>query len=315
MTVATFLRIGLVVQVGTGFALARWLLPDSFGWLALPIGLAIPLVGTGLVLAFEFVVGAATDPRTPPLPLAKVVAVWWTETEISTRMFSFSQPFSAGFAEPVLVNDPARPAVLLVHGYLCNRAVWRALLDSGRLAGCNVATINLEPIFGPIERYGEVLRDAVEKLRAASGAQQVVLIGHSMGGLAIRAYLRQCGDAAVAKVITLATPHHGTVFGALGAGANSKQMAVGSAFILDLVQSLSPALVAKFLCVGTRDDNLIVPRSSPLLSGARQILLERVGHLALTEDPRAWQVLHEELNRLDTTAYRPGGQRVIDSAM
>jgi hypothetical protein len=47
--------------------------------------------------------------------------------------------------------------------------------------------------------------------------------------------------------------------------------------------------------VATRDDNLIVPRSSPLLAGARHVLLDRVGHLAMIEDKRAWQVLDDEL--------------------
>jgi hypothetical protein len=51
-----------------------------------------------------------------------------------------------------------------------------------------------------------------------------------------------------------------------------------------------------------------------LLSGARQLLLERVGHLAMTEDPRAWQVLHDALHPTDVAAPPPGDQRVIDSA-
>jgi pimeloyl-ACP methyl ester carboxylesterase len=295
MTLAAFLRIGLVLQLALGAACALWLLPDGYGWLAVPIALLVPLVGTGFALAVEFAVGLIADPRKPPLPVRDLLAIWWEETLISTRMFSFAQLFAADFPEPKLVHDPQRVAALLVHGYFCNRAVWRALLDSGRLRDCNLATVNLEPILGPLERYGAVIDNAVARLRAATGATQVVLVGHSMGGLAIRAYLREFGDAAVSKVITFATPHHGTVFGPLGTGANAKQMAVASPFIKELAQASSPGLLAKFVCVATRDDNLIVPRSSPLLAGARHVLLDRVGHLALIEDKRAWQVLDEEL--------------------
>ena len=43
---------------------------------------------------------------------------------------------------------------------------------------------------------------------AASG--KLVLVTHSMGGLAARAYLKRHGSARVAKLITLACPHHGT---------------------------------------------------------------------------------------------------------
>jgi triacylglycerol esterase/lipase EstA (alpha/beta hydrolase family) len=295
MKLANFLRVGLLLQLGLGTLLAWWLLPERLEWLALPLALLVPPVGTAVVLAIEFIVGAIADPRTPPLPLGETIPVWWAETLISLRVFSFTQPFAARFPEPPLVHDPQRPAVLLVHGYLCNRAVWRALLGSGKLAHCNVATVDLEPIFGPMDEYADVVRAAVEKLRAATGAAQVTLVGHSMGGLAIRVYLRKFGAAAVRKAITLATPHYGTLFGPVGAGANAKSMAGKSAFMRDLEHGLSPALVAKFVCVATRDDNLIVPRSSPLLAGARHVLLDRVGHLALVEDPRAWQLLETEL--------------------
>ena len=294
MTVATFLRLGLALQVGVAAACALWLLPDELRWLAIPIALLVPLVATALVLAGEFAVGAIIDPRASPLPKREVLRIWWEETAISTRMFSFAQLFATHFADPPLVHDPTRPAVLLVHGYLCNRAVWRALLESGKLSACNVATIDLAPILAPIDRYAQVINDAVTRLRAATGAPQVVLVGHSMGGLAIRAYLREFGDAAVAKIITLASPHQGTFFGRFGTGANAKQMAVGSPFMQRLAQAMSPTVAAKIVCVATRDDNLIVPRSSPLLPGARHVVLDRVGHLALIEDERAWQVLLEE---------------------
>jgi pimeloyl-ACP methyl ester carboxylesterase len=305
MTLATFLRVGLLLQSGIVVALALWLLPSGYAWLTLPIVVLVPLAANGLALAFEFGVGAAVDPRTPRLSLRDLLAIWWEETLVSTRMFSFSQLFAARFPEPPLLRDPQRPAVLLVHGYMCNRAVWRTLLDSGTLGACNVATVDLVPIFGPIERYADVINSAVGRLRAATGATQVVLVGHSMGGLAIRAYLRRFGDAAVARVITLATPHHGTALAPLGTGANAKQMRIGSAFTTELRQALSPALVAKFICIATRDDNLVVPRTSPLIPDAQQIVVDRVGHLALLEDERAWRAIR------DAAAPR---QRVIDSA-
>lgn len=299
MTLATFLRFGLVLQVGGGALLAAWLLPaDQRGWAPL-IGLSIPLAGAAIGLAIEFAVGLIIDPRTPLLPFPALVRAWWQETVISTRVFSVTQPFGAEFPEPPLVHDPLRPAVLLIHGYLCNRAAWRTLLASDTLSGCNVATVNLEPIFGPLDRYAAVVRDAVERLRAATGAAQVTLVAHSMGGLAARVYLRDYGDSAVARVITLATPHNGTIFGAMGIGANAKQMATNSTFFQALGQATAP-IAAKFVCLAARDDNLIVPRSSPLLPGARHILFEGVGHLALTEDTRVWSALREAVLQRET---------------
>jgi hypothetical protein len=64
--------------------------------------------------------------------------------------------------------------------------------------------------------------------------------------------------------------------------------------------------------VATRDDNLVIPRSSPLLPGARQVEFDGVGHLALIEDPRAWQVVVEEARAVADAA--PAPQRSMASA-
>jgi pimeloyl-ACP methyl ester carboxylesterase len=295
MTLSTLLRISLAAQLAAGALLARWLSPDaSFVWLGVG-AVAVPVIGTGIVLGIQVIVGAIVDPRAPRTSLVHVLRVWLGETGVSLRAFAWRQPFFAGFAEPPITRDPQRPAVLLIHGYVCNRAVWKALLESGLLSGCNVATVNLEPVFGRIDAYAGVVHAAVERLRGASGAQQVTLVCHSMGGLAARVYLRDYGDAAVTKIVTIATPHLGTVFGILGQGHNAKQMAHRADFLQKLAAGESADLRRKFVCVASRDDNLIVPRSSPLLPDARHVLLEGVGHLALIEDPRVWQIVADEV--------------------
>jgi len=149
MSLTALLRVALVVQLGAGTLLALWLLPAGAPfWQAVLIGLLLPVLGTALVLAIELGVGAIVDPRRPRSSIADVLGVWLGETRCSLRVFGWRQPFAAGFAEPALVHDPQRPALLLIAGYVCNRAVWKPLLDSGQLAGCNVATVNIEPVFG-----------------------------------------------------------------------------------------------------------------------------------------------------------------------
>lgn len=297
MTLATRLRLVLLAAVAAGTALAAWLLPLRAPlWLAFILGLALPFAFTAALLAAQVIVGAIIDPRHPRTSFSQVLAVWWKETRTSLRYFLWRVPFAARRAVPPFANEPQRPAVLLVHGYFCNAEVWQPLLASGVLRGCNVATVELQPVFAPIDRYADIVRDGIERLLAASGAARAVLVCHSMGGLAARAYLQRHGDARVARVITLATPHQGTVFGRLGLGANARQMATGSRFLAQLAAAESAALRAKFVCIATADDNLIVPRSSPLLPGAAQRVIEGVGHLALIEDPRAWRILREEID-------------------
>lgn len=296
LSLAAVLRLSLAAQAVGGFILAALLLPAGapwWGWLAFV--LLLPVVGTAFVLALELLIGALVDPRRPRGTLLNVLRVWLGESVVSLRAFGWRQPFAADFPEPVIVHDPARPAVLLVHGYVCNRAVWQPLLASGRLAGCNVATINLEPVFGSIDGYAAPLQAAIEALCERSGAAQVTLVCHSMGGLAARAYLRRHGAARVRQVITVATPHAGTLFGRLGHGRNARQMAQRSDFLQRLAAAETAATRRLFVCIATADDNLVVPRSSPLLPDAQHHLLAGVGHLALTEDPRAWDLIATHL--------------------
>jgi pimeloyl-ACP methyl ester carboxylesterase len=278
------------------------------GWLAALLAIALFVGVHGVPLAIQFATGAITD-RRPGARLSPLAALrlWWGETAISCAMFQVRMPFFSGFAEPAITRDPARPAVLLLHGYACNRAVWKPLLDGHALSGCNVATLNLEPVFGSIDDYADLVRDAVDRLRAASGAAQVVLVCHSMGGLAARAYLRRHGDDAVARVVTISTPHFGTVFGRLGHGTNTREMTPRSRFLASLANSESTARRRKFVCIGSCDDNLIVPRGNLFLPDAAHRRFERVGHLATIADPRVWQAVREAIG---TAAV----QRTSDSA-
>jgi pimeloyl-ACP methyl ester carboxylesterase len=292
MTLAQQIRLWPPALIATG-ALLAWavLAPDAPGWLPWTMALVTPLLFTALLVGIEMTVAAWVDPRSPRRPLHSALKAWLHETWTSLLVFGWRQAWRAAFDELPVVHDPARPAVLLVHGYVCNRAIWQPLLKSGALNGCNVATVNLEPVFCSIDGYAEVIDRAIKSLQQASGAARVVLVCHSMGGVAARAYLRRHGDAAVASVITLASPHAGTVLGGLGIGRNAQQMARNSAWLRELAKSESEALRRKFVSIAALDDAMVVPRASALLPDAVHEVLDGVGHLALLDDPRAWALV------------------------
>jgi predicted alpha/beta hydrolase family esterase len=293
---ARYLKIGQAIEVLAALALARALvLADVEPWLAVLAGALLPLAVQGVPLAIEFVTGALVDRR----PVARIgflrlVAIWWVETWRSFVLFNIDQPWRAGFPERALVREPSRPAVLLVHGYMCNRAVWRDWLRDGIPARWNVATVNLEPIFGPVERYADVVRDAVEKLRAATGAERITLVGHSMGGLAARTYLRRHGHHAVQRVVTIDTPHHGTLFATLGHGPNARQMRKACAFVTELARDDEPV---DFVCFASQHDNLIVPRNNQVLGCAEAVWFEEIGHLAMLASGEVLEKLVEVVER------------------
>lgn len=80
----------------------------------------------------------------------------------------------------------------------------------------NIPFNNFESNQSAIVKQGLAIRDAVEKVLTFSGADKVILVGHSMGGLASREYLQNPenwqpdGDHHVAKLLTIGTPHGGS---------------------------------------------------------------------------------------------------------
>ena len=84
-------------------------------------------------------------------------------------------------------------------------------------------TINLEPLFTSIDDYVKPLSRKVDEILAQSSHSQVTIVAHSMGGLAARRYLQSDDSAGcVAKLITLGTPHHGTLFASWSPAPNAR---------------------------------------------------------------------------------------------
>jgi triacylglycerol lipase len=188
-------------------------------------------------------------------------------------------------------DSPALP-VLLIHGYGCNGGYWQAMSAALSAARISHRAIDLEPVLAAIDDYVPAIDAAVAALAAAHGGQPVILLGHSMGGLAIRAYLRQAGTAAVARAITLGTPHHGTGLANRGVGQNCRQMRGHyvngawrpSAWLKALDSAETPAVRSLLTSIYSLHDNIVSPAASACLSGAENIAFEGVGHVALAFD-------------------------------
>lgn len=73
-----------------------------------------------------------------------------------------------------------------------------------------------------IVKQGWAVRDVIEKVLEASGSDEVILVGHSMGGLSSREYLQNSynwqpdGEHHMAKLLTIATPNGGSNLGTFG---------------------------------------------------------------------------------------------------
>lgn len=202
-------------------------------------------------------------------------------------LFTVVQPFEKFWLGPDRLAHCAarRTPLLLIHGYQCNRGFWFWLRRKLEAAGWTVATHNLEPVFSAIDSYADGMARRIDEVLAATGTPQLILVGHSMGGLAIRAYLRRYGQAKVARMITLGTPHRGSRLARLGPGTNARQMRLGSSWLTELAARdvLPQGSVSIYSC----HDNYVYPQEAATrLDGAAHVAIGGVSHLGMALSPR-----------------------------
>jgi len=209
--------------------------------------------------------------------------------------FVVIQPFERWWMgrEAVGRVAPGRVPVLLVHGYLCNRGLWWWLRRRLRARHFAVATVDLEPPLAGLDELAARLAERVESVLVETGAAQVVLVTHSMGGLVSRAYLRAHGTSRVAGMVTLAAPHHGTRLARLGWGRNARELRPGSAWLRSLNAQPVPAIPLR--SVWTPDDEMLAPPDTARLPGVRETILAGLGHVAMVFSPRVLACLEAEL--------------------
>jgi len=207
-------------------------------------------------------------------------------------LFVLMQPFERLWMGRDRDTASRKPPVLLVHGYLCNRAAWWWIRRGLTRRGLGVAALNLEPPFGGLDAFAGQIRSRLDALLAASGADRAVLVAHSQGGVACLAALRSFGPHGVARLVTVAAPFRGTWTARLGLGLNARDLEPDSAWMRALsADSGSPVPT---MTIWSDGDNVIAPCDSSRLTGARNIVLDGVGHLSLLFSRRVLDLLAAE---------------------
>ncbi len=195
------------------------------------------------------------------------------------------------------VSATSQPPVLFLHGYGANSGVWAPMLRSLSARGvANLFTIDLEPRFGSIDAHAQQVAALVTRLCSTTRSPKVILVAHSMGGLVARAYVERCGGTSrVAKVITIATPHHGSLLARFAPGANGAQMRPGSAWLDDLNREENTSHDVRYVSIYSAHDNMVVPYASAELGKARNILFPARGHFDLLFCKDVGQIVYREL--------------------
>ena len=292
MTNARWQRWWLLSQAGWALLWGLYWWPSSplLALAGLPLlWLWLALWLWGQFLLMRSVVGAAAP------ALRVCLRAWWAECGHSSAAFMWRQPWRAQTL-PDLLPTHARAGVVLVHGFMCNRGFWLPWLTALRAQGVAAVAVNLEPPLGSIDGYVACIERAVQQVTQATG-KPPLLVGHSMGGLALRAWMRATPGAEnrVQRCISIGTPHHGTWPARWAHSANGMQMAPGSDWLKTLNMSLTPLQAAQWLCWYSDCDNLVYPPANAMLGGADNRCLPGLGHMELAF---AAPVLDDCLERL-----------------
>lgn len=209
------------------------------------------------------------------------------------------RPFGYLTDQAVSIGPSQGRPILLIHGYLHDSSAWTFLKQAWSQSGLGpIYTLNLAHPFLSIRDYGAQVAKKAEKIAQERGRNDLVLIGHSMGGLVASWYASKLAPPTKElQVITIGSPLHGTHVAAIAIGPNGREMRRGSEFIEELQRGIDRCSQIDFYHIASMADQLILPGSS----GKRgrdpnqEYILNDIGHLTLLFSPRVAKKIKEWL--------------------
>jgi len=225
----------------------------------------------------------------PPNQLRVALREWGAAVALSA-----ARPL--GFLPLASARGP-RPVIVL-HGYAMNRGNFVVLARRLARAGLGPVLGFEYWSLGRTRNAALRLAEYVEEVRAATGAAEVDLIGHSMGGVVARYYVTLLGgDGKVANLITLGSPHAGTDVSAIGLGAPAKELFFNSTMLQRLEAAPRPTHT-RVTVIWSRSDCLVPGATNARIAGADEVLFDDLGHLSLLTDRRVAAEVVARLQRL-----------------
>lgn len=213
----------------------------------------------------------------------------------------------------VSAMDAAGTPIVLVHGIGDNRSAFAVLSGALRRRGFGVVhAVNysvLTALTGDVRRSAALLGAHIERICEQTGSDQVHVVGHSLGGLIARYYVQRLhGDARVRTLVTLGTPHSGTLAAYAMPTPLLRQLRPGSDLLQELAEP-TKGCRTRFVVVWSEMDQVIVPqRNARLEHPSLQVEEHQIrdsGHLSLPVDTRTLHVVVTAITRMDDDVAHP----------
>lgn len=231
------------------------------------------------------------------IPFCRVMAIARAAGQEATALADHILHYPGGFCPErwplpaprcVHTADDARHTpVLLLHGLFDNRAIFGRMRRSLSAHGWeHVHALNYNPVTVDVREAAELFGRHVLHTREVYGGERVAVIGHSLGGLIARYYVQRLGgDEHVHTVVTLGTPHEGTLSAHLVHPLPiSRQLLPGSSVFQEL-SAPAPSCTARFVVFRGEHDPLVLPQRNSELRHpdlwAENVLVLGSGHITL----------------------------------
>ena len=200
--------------------------------------------------------------------------------------------------DPVVVPPPEPVPVLLVPGWGDREehlAELRARFTAAAWDDEHVLALSFEDPVGSNRDHAREIAEAVLRLKARTGAEEVDVVAHSMGGLATRYYLLNGGAVHVRKAVFLATPHRGTISAHFAWGEGAREMEPQSPFLLGLLRAQPIPDGVRAITIRTPLDLHVVPPESATLPGVPGLEVCCPTHAGLLEDEATFELIERFL--------------------
>ena len=257
--------------------------------LYLPVAIALISISTWLLWSGIIILAnRAAHGKSFEKPIHKLhaIAMEFNSGVVAAGLFPFTHFPIYHRPKGTLAGRP----ILLVNGYLSFGSTWQYIRSELAKKGLGpIYTMNIGS-GKSIETYATDVQKKVKEIQKQTGRNDLVLIGHSKGGLVSSFFAVEHArgiGCEVTDIITIGSPLAGTPVAYIGMGRDAQEMRVDSEFHKKLRCQISNLKSTRFFHIASQADD-IVPHTSALIGrvASHQLLLKDTGHLSLVFSSR-----------------------------
>jgi triacylglycerol lipase len=215
---------------------------------------------------------------------------------VTRRLMTLVAAIAVCIAAAMPASASAQDPILFVHGYVESSSLWKTMISNFEKDGYPKSYLSAYSYNTSQSNKvdAEEVKSKVEALLKTTGATKVDIIGHSMGSLNSRWYIKFLGgESKVDDWVSLGGPNHGTEFANLCGSTSCVEMRIGSTFLSELNAGDETPGTVNYGTWWSPCDEIINPDSSVALTGATNTKTACLSHTALTTDKTVYEQVRE----------------------